>query len=251
MLLDGLQAEREQRVTIDVAYRYFGTARRRFIVADAPGHEQYTRNMATAASTADLAGVLVDARKGVLTQTQRHTRIVGLMGIRHVVLAVNKMDCVDYRQDVFDEIAGAYALVAMQCGVRVVQPIPVSATAGDNLLQPSTRAPWYEGPTLLSYLESVELSDGTGGGHFRMPVQLVNRPNQDFRGYCGRVSAGVVHPGDYVGVWPSGVTARVATIIGRGPRTGLREGWRLHHVDISGRGRCQSWRRPRRDRIAA
>ena len=213
LLVDGLQAEREQGITIDVAYRYFATPARRFIVADAPGHEQYTRNMATGASTADLAVILIDARKGVLPQTCRHTRIVAMMGITHVVLAVNKMDLVDYRQDVFDGIVDRYAPFAAGCGIGTLRPIPISALDGDNLTAPSDRMPWYDGPSVIAYLETVDVVGPPSTGPFLMPVQWVNRPGPDFRGFAGRVAAGAVHPGDRVRVLPSGVETRVKAIV--------------------------------------
>lgn len=216
LLVDGLQSEREQGITIDVAYRFFATAARRFIVADTPGHEQYTRNMATGASTADLAVILVDARKGVLTQTWRHTRIVALMGIRHVLLAVNKMDLVDYSREVFDAIVDAYAPFAAACGVTSVRPIPISALEGDHLVAASARMPWYDGPTVISYLETIEVTGPPSSGPFRMPVQWINRPGPDFRGAAGRVCAGAVHPGDRVRVLPSGVETRVKSIVAWG-----------------------------------
>jgi bifunctional enzyme CysN/CysC len=198
LLVDGLQAEREQGITIDVAYRFFATPNRRFIVADTPGHEQYTRNMATGASTAELAVILVDARKGVLPQTRRHTRIAALMGIRHVLLAINKMDLVGYEQRVFNDIVDEYSPFAAACGVTSVRPIPVSALEGDNLIEPGASTPWYEGPTVMHYLETVETGGPPSMEAFRMPVQWVNRPGQDFRGFAGRVCAGAVHPGDRV-----------------------------------------------------
>jgi len=213
LLVDGLQAEREQGITIDVAYRFFATPARRFIVADTPGHEQYTRNMATGASTADLAVILVDARKGVLPQTRRHTRIVAMMGIRHVLLAVNKMDLVDYGQQVFDAIVDEYAPFAAACGISTVRPIPISALEGDNLTEPSPRTPWYDGPPVMTYLETVEVAGPPSSGPFRMPVQMVSRPGPDFRGFAGRVCAGAVHPGDRVRVLPSGVETTVKAIV--------------------------------------
>jgi bifunctional enzyme CysN/CysC len=196
-----------------VAYRFFATPRRRFIVADTPGHEQYTRNMATGASTADLAIVLIDARKGVLTQTRRHTHIVTMMGISHVLLAVNKMDLVGYKQRVFDGIVDAYSRVAAECGVLTVRPIPISALEGDHLVGRSPNIPWYEGPPVMAYLDSVEVTSPASAGPFRMPVQWVNRPGPDFRGLAGRVCAGVVQPGDHVRVLPSGVETRVKAIV--------------------------------------
>jgi len=215
LLVDGLAAEREQGITIDVAYRFFSTDRRKFIVADTPGHEQYTRNMITGASTADLAIILVDARKGVLTQTRRHTCLVGLVGIRQVVLAVNKMDLVGWSEPVFREIEKAYRSFAAQAGVHDITALPLSALKGDNILEPSARMPWYQGPTLLAHLEAVELDETRQQrGAFRLPVQWVNRPHLDFRGFCGMVSSGVVKPGDRVRIVPSGRESRVARIVG-------------------------------------
>jgi bifunctional enzyme CysN/CysC len=212
LLLDGLLAERQQGITIDVAYRFFATDRRQFIVADAPGHEQYTRNMATGASTADLAVILVDARKGVLTQTRRHTRIVAMMGIRHVVMAVNKMDLVGYARETFQTIVDDYEPFATECGVTTIRSIPISALHGENLISPSLRMPWYSGPTVMAYLETVDAGMASAGP-FRMPVQWVSRPNQDFRGFCGRVSAGTVRKGDRVRAMPSGMESRVKAIV--------------------------------------
>ena len=212
LLVDGLQAEREQGITIDVAYRFFATDRRRFIVADTPGHEQYTRNMATGASTADLAVILVDARKGVLTQTRRHSRIVALMGIRHVVLAVNKMDLVGFDPAIFDSIVRDYQAFAQGCGLSKVQAIPLSGLDGDNVVQRSERMRWYEGPSLMDHLNQVELGETLGSQAFRLPVQWINRPNLDFRGICGRVAQGQVHVGDSLRVLPSGVQARVKSL---------------------------------------
>ena len=213
LLVDGLQAEREQGITIDVAYRFFATDRRRFIVADTPGHEQYTRNMATGASTAELAVILIDARKGVLTQTRRHSRIVAMLGIRHVVLAVNKMDLVGYDQTVFDGIVAEYHAFATPFGFSTVQPIPLSGLDGDNVLTASQRTPWYTGPTLMDYLDTVDVHAGERPGAFRMPVQWVNRPHLDFRGFCGRVAGGSVRAGDAVRVLPSGVKTRVKAVV--------------------------------------
>lgn len=212
LLVDGLQAEREQGITIDVAYRFFATDRRRFIVADTPGHEQYTRNMATGASTADLAVILVDARKGVLTQTRRHSRIVALMGIRHVVLAVNKMDLVGFDPAIFDSIVRDYQAFAQGCGLSKVQAIPLSGLDGDNVVQCSERMRWYEGPSLMDHLNQVELGETLGSQAFRLPVQWINRPNLDFRGICGRVAQGQVHVGDSLRVLPSSVQARVKSL---------------------------------------
>ena len=212
LLVDGLRDEREQGITIDVAYRSFETPRRRFIVADAPGHEQYTRNMATGASTADLAVVLADARKGVLPQTARHTRIVAMFGVRRVVLAVNKMDLVDWDREIFESIRDAYGAIADEIGLGAVEAIPVSALTGANLTRNGTSAPWYAGPTLLAHLETVNIEESPAGQPFRMPVQYVNRPHPDFRGYCGRVTAGTVAVGDPVGILPVGTESRVASI---------------------------------------
>ena len=214
LLLDGLAAEREQGITIDVAYRYFDTDKRKFIVADCPGHEQYTRNMATGASTADLAVVLVDARKGLLAQTRRHSYIVSLLGIRHVVLAVNKMDLVGYDRAVFEGIASGYRELAAQLGIPDVQAIPLSALEGDNLLQRSPNTPWYGGPALLEHLEAVEVEDGQARTGLRLPVQWVNRPNQDFRGFAGTIAAGVARPGDPVVVLPSARRSTIAQVLG-------------------------------------
>ena len=214
LLLDGLAAEREQGITIDVAYRYFDTERRKFIVADCPGHEQYTRNMATGASTADLAVVLVDARKGLLTQTHRHSYIVSLLGIRQVVLAVNKMDLVDFDQAVFDGIAADYRKLAAQLGIPHVVCIPLSALDGDNLSERSQRTPWYAGPSLLEHLETVEISQQDTGTGLRLPVQWVNRPNQNFRGFAGTIAAGEARPGDPIIVLPSGRRSRIAQMLG-------------------------------------
>ncbi|AJC47379.1 sulfate adenylyltransferase subunit CysN [Xanthomonas sacchari] len=213
LLLDGLAAEREQGITIDVAYRYFDTDRRKFIVADCPGHAQYTRNMATGASTADVAVVLVDAAKGVLTQTRRHSYIVALLGIRHVVLAVNKMDLVDFARGTFETIAADYRALAAQLGIADVQCIPLSALEGDNLSQRSARMPWYAGPALLEHLEGVQLDARTADSGLRLPVQWVNRPNAQFRGFAGTVAAGAVQPGDAVVVLPSARRAQVAQVL--------------------------------------
>jgi bifunctional enzyme CysN/CysC len=213
LLVDGLAAEREQGITIDVAYRFFDTDRRKFIVADCPGHEQYTRNMATGASTADLAVVLVDARKGLLTQTRRHSYIVSLLGIRHVVLAVNKMDLVGYDERVFDRIARAYADLADALGIAHVRPVPLSALRGENVVERSGAMPWYEGASLLELLESAQVQRPAHASGLRIPVQWVCRPDQDFRGFAGSVSSGTVAPGDAVVVLPSGQRSRVARIV--------------------------------------
>jgi bifunctional enzyme CysN/CysC len=213
LLLDGLEAEREQGITIDVAYRYFSTDKRSFIVADCPGHAQYTRNMATGASTADLAIVLVDARRGVLTQTRRHSYIVSLLGLRHVVLAVNKMDLVDYDQGVFDAIVAEYHALAERLGIPKVQAIPLSALNGDNLTTRSGATPWYAGPALLEHLEAVRIASPPARG-FRLPVQWVNRPHADFRGYAGSLIGGAVTVGDDVVALPSGRRSRVERVLG-------------------------------------
>ena len=213
LLLDGLAAEREQGITIDVAYRFFGSGKRKFIVADCPGHEQYTRNMATGASTADAAVVLVDARKGLLAQTRRHSYILALFGIRHVVLAVNKLDIVGYDREVFERIEHEYRELAAQLGIANVQAVPLSALKGDNLLQRSPATPWYRGPTLLEWLESVQIEEARDGAGLRFPVQWVNRPHQDFRGFSGTIASGRVRPGDEVVVLPSGQRTRVARIV--------------------------------------
>ncbi|ALJ29142.1 bifunctional sulfate adenylyltransferase subunit 1/adenylylsulfate kinase [Stenotrophomonas acidaminiphila] len=214
LLLDGLAAEREQGITIDVAYRYFDTDRRKYIVADCPGHEQYTRNMATGASTADLAVVLVDARKGLLQQTRRHSYIISLLGIGQVVLAVNKMDLVDYDAAVFERIAGEYAALAAQMGIAHVQAIPLSALEGQNLSARSALMPWYAGPTLLEHLDTVAIAGHDAGGGLRLPVQWVNRPHQDFRGFAGTLAAGQVRGGDPVVVLPSARRSTVREVLG-------------------------------------
>jgi bifunctional enzyme CysN/CysC len=214
LLVDGLAAEREQGITIDVAYRFFSTDKRKFIVADTPGHEQYTRNMVTGASTADLAVILIDARKGVLTQTRRHSFLVSLMGIRHVVLAVNKMDLIGYDQARFDEIVSDYRAFAAEVGIKSVLAIPISGLAGDNIASVSPATPWYRGPSLMEHLETVALDeDRLQRGPFRMPVQWVNRPNLDFRGFAGFVASGSIKPGDPIRVLPSGKTSTVARIV--------------------------------------
>ncbi len=212
LLVDGLEAEREQAITIDVAYRFFSSGGRRFIVADTPGHEQYTRNMATGASTADLAIVLVDASKGLLTQTRRHSLIASLMGIRHVVLAVNKIDLVDFDQARFDAIRGQYERAVSGFGFTTLVAIPLAARHGDNLIAHSPRTPWYTGPTLLRHLETVQL-DAAVARPFRMPVQWVNRPDASFRGYAGTVASGRLRPGDAIAVAGSGRQTRVARIV--------------------------------------
>jgi len=217
LLVDGLAAEREQGITIDVAYRFFSTDRRKFIVADTPGHEQYTRNMITGASTADVAVILVDARKGVLTQTRRHSYLVSLIGIRKVVLAINKMDLVDYSQKVFDKIDEEYRAFARQIGLSDITSIPLSGLKGDNMLVASEKTPWYHGPTLMGFLETCEVDETRlQKMPLRMPVQWVNRPNLDFRGFAGIVTSGTVKPGDRVVAQPSGKESTVARIVAMG-----------------------------------
>jgi len=214
LLLDGLSAEREQGITIDVAYRFFSTDRRQFIVADTPGHEQYTRNMVTGASTADLAIILVDARKGVLVQTRRHSYIVALLGIRHIVLAINKMDLVDYAESTYAAIAADYRKFAGTIGLADVTAIPIAAVRGDNVVAPSPRTPWYRGPTLIQHLESVEVDqERLQQQAFRLPVQWVNRPNSDFRGFAGTIASGTIRPGQRIRVLPSAREATVQRIV--------------------------------------
>ena len=213
LLTDGLRAEREQGITIDVAYRYFATSRRKFIIADTPGHEQYTRNMVTGASTANLAIVLIDATKGILPQTRRHAFIASLLGIKNVLAAVNKMDLVDYRADLFLDVEQSFLRLANQLGIANVQCIPISALEGDNVVQRSRRLPWYDGPTLLEHLETVSLPVSDSSEKLRFPVQLVIRPDASFRGFAGRVASGVVRPGDSVLALPSGQQTRVESIV--------------------------------------
>ena len=213
LLLDGLQAEREQGITIDVAYRFFSTDRRKFIVADTPGHEQYTRNMVTGASTAQVAVILVDARKGLLTQTRRHSFLVSLVGIKHVLLAINKMDLVEYDQQRFNDIVADYRLFAGPLGFASITAIPISALNGDNIIEESSNTPWYSGPTLMNYLETVQVEGDNRAQPFRMPVQWVNRPHLDFRGFCGTIAAGTIRPGDEVQVASSGKSSNVARIV--------------------------------------
>ena len=214
LLVDGLAAEREQGITIDVAYRFFATEKRKFIVADCPGHEQYTRNMVTGASTADLAVILIDARKGVLVQTRRHSYLAHLIGIRNVVLAVNKMDLVDYSQSVFDEIVTDYRHFASEIGIDQFVAMPISGFKGDNITTPSENMPWYDGPSLVEHLETVSIDNVDDQQRpFRLPVQWVNRPNLDFRGFSGLVSSGAVKPGDPVRILPSGKTTVVSRIV--------------------------------------
>ena len=246
LLTDGLQAEREQGITIDVAYRYFSTGTRKYIIADAPGHEQYTRNMVTAASTADLAVIMIDARKGVLTQTRRHSYVAHLLGIRHLVVAVNKMDLVGFQREVFDRIRAEYSGFAAELGIRGVQFIPLSALEGDMLVERGERLAWYDGPTLLEVLEASPTAHDDVGEQFRFPVQYVCRPQQsadlslhDYRGFMGRVESGSVTVGDEVAVWPSGRRSRVKSIhLGRSdlPRAGVEQSVALlleDELDIS------------------
>ncbi|MBA2113681.1 sulfate adenylyltransferase subunit CysN [Bremerella alba] len=213
LLTDGLKEEREQGITIDVAYRYFSTAKRKFIVADTPGHEQYTRNMATGASTADLAIILIDARQGVLTQTKRHSFITSLLGIRHIVVAINKMDLVDYSQEVFEQIKQDYIDFAAKMSADDVHFIPLSALKGDNLVEKSPKMPWYEGATLMHMLENLYIGSDRNLQDFRFPVQLVNRPDLNFRGFCGTVASGTIRPGEEVMVLPSKKTSKVKSIV--------------------------------------
>ena len=217
LLVDGLAAEREQGITIDVAYRFFSTDKRKFIVADTPGHEQYTRNMVTGASTADVAILMVDSRRGILTQTRRHSYLVKLLGIRHVLVAINKMDLVDYSEKTFNDIVDAYCDFAARIGLDNPTFIPLSAFKGDNITDPSSAMPWYHGTTLMGYLETVEIDDERmQRAPFRLPVQWVNRPNLDFRGFAGTIAGGVIRPGDRIRVQPSGRESTVARIVTRG-----------------------------------
>lgn len=213
LLLDGLKAEREQGITIDVAYRYFSTNNRKFIIADTPGHEQYTRNMITGGSTANLAIILVDARTGVITQTRRHSFLVSLLGIKHVVLAVNKMDLVDFSEARFNEIVTEYKQFVAPLGIPDIQFIPLSALDGDNVVDKSDRTPWYAGTSLLDFLETVPLDSDNNFTDFRFPVQYVLRPNLDFRGFCGKVASGIVRKGDRVMALPSGKTSKIKSIV--------------------------------------
>lgn len=213
LLVDGLQAEREQGITIDVAYRYFSTAKRKFIIADTPGHEQYTRNMATGASTCDLAVILIDARHGVQRQTKRHSFLTSLLGIRHVVVAINKMDLMDYREDVFAQIKADYLGFTSQLAEQDYHFLPMSALNGDNVVNLSENMPWYEGQALMSILETVEIAEDRNFRDFRFPVQFVNRPNLNFRGFCGTLGSGIVRKGDAIQVLPSGKTSRIKSIV--------------------------------------
>ena len=213
LLVDGLQAEREQGITIDVAYRYFSTDKRKFIIADTPGHEQYTRNMATGASTADLAIILIDARHGVLTQTRRHSFIASLLGIKHVIVAINKMDLVDYSEDRFNEIKEDYLKFSAQLNLGDIQFAPLSALKGVNTIEVGKETPWYTGKPLMEMLETVEVSKDKNLEDFRLPVQYVNRPNLNFRGFCGTIASGIIRPGDKITALPSGKSSTVKAII--------------------------------------
>ena len=215
LLCDGLKAEREQGITIDVAYRYFATSRRKFIIADTPGHEQYTRNMITGGSTANLAIILVDARHGILTQTRRHSYLVSLLGIKHIVLAVNKMDAVGYSKEVFENIVTSYRswLTTQQFSIADLQVIPISALCGDNVVERSESMSWYSGPTLLDYLETVPTQSDYNLDSFRFAVQYVQRPNQNFRGFSGKISSGIIRVGDSVTALPSGKPSTVKSIV--------------------------------------
>lgn len=219
LLVDGLQSEREQGITIDVAYRFFATENRKFIIADTPGHEQYTRNMVTGASTADVAIILIDARKSILTQTRRHSFIVSLLGIEHVIVAINKMDLVDFSENRFNEIKEAYSELATELGIKNAYYIPLSALNGDNVVDVSEHTPWYHGKPLLGLLDTMDISKEQKAESFRFPVQYVNRPNLDFRGFCGTIAAGSVKVGDEITVLPSGKTTKVKRIINAGDIT--------------------------------
>ncbi|MEE9254565.1 MAG: sulfate adenylyltransferase subunit CysN, partial [Pseudomonadales bacterium] len=213
LVVDGLQAEREQGITIDVAYRYFSTNKRKFIIADTPGHEQYTRNMATGASTCDAAVILIDARNGVLTQTKRHSFIASLLGIHHMIVAINKMDLVDYSEEAYTRIQNEYADFSSKLGIDDIHFIPISALKGDNVVEPSTNMPWYQGSTMMFLLENIHIASDRNFTDFRFPVQRVNRPNADFRGYSGTIESGVIHPGESIVVLPSMKESRVKSIV--------------------------------------
>lgn len=221
LLVDGLQSEREQGITIDVAYRFFTTENRKFIIADAPGHEQYTRNMVTGASTADVAIILIDARKGILTQTRRHSYIVSLLGIKHIIVAINKMDLVDFSEVVFNEIKASYGALAKELGIENTYYIPMSALNGDNVVEKSEHTPWFNEKPLLTLLDTMTLTtnDSEVTANFRFPVQYVNRPNLDFRGFCGTIAGGSVKVGDEITVLPSGKTTKIKSIIDAGDIT--------------------------------
>lgn len=216
LLVDGLQSEREQGITIDVAYRFFATENRKFIIADTPGHEQYTRNMVTGASTADVAIILIDARKGILTQTRRHSFIVSLLRIEHIIVAINKMDLVDFSEERFEEIKAAYTILAEELAIPHTYFIPLSALEGDNVVEPSDNTPWYQGKTLLTLLDTMVISHEPTLQEFRFPVQYVNRPNLDFRGFCGTIASGKVCVGDSITILPSGKTTTIKSIINAG-----------------------------------
>jgi len=213
LLVDGLQAEREQGITIDVAYRYFSTSKRKFIIADTPGHEQYTRNMATGASTCDMAIILIDARHGVMTQTRRHSYIASLLGLKHVVVAINKMDLVDFSEEAYEKIKADYLTFSERIDIPDIQFIPMSALDGDNVVSRSEKMGWYTGDTLMEYLESVDISADKNASDFRFPVQYVNRPNLDFRGFCGTVASGSISVGDKIRTLPSNKTSSVKSIV--------------------------------------
>jgi sulfate adenylyltransferase subunit 1 len=213
LLVDGLQAEREQGITIDVAYRYFSTTKRKFIIADTPGHEQYTRNMATGASTCQLAVILIDARYGVQTQTRRHSFIASLLGIKHIVVAINKMDLMAYNQEVYDRIRKDYSEFARELEIEDVHFVPMSALEGDNVVNKSENMPWYQGETLMHILENVDIADDSNFEDVRFPVQYVNRPNLNFRGYCGTLASGILKPGDAVTVLPSGKESKIKALV--------------------------------------
>ncbi len=219
LLVDGLQSEREQGITIDVAYRFFTTENRKFIIADTPGHEQYTRNMVTGASTADVAIVLIDARKGILTQTRRHSFIASLLGIEHIIVAINKMDLIDFSKERYDEISQSYGILADELGIKHTYYIPVSALNGDNVVEKSKNTPWYDGKPLLGLLDGMDVSKEEKKENFRFPVQYVNRPNLDFRGFCGTIASGSVKVGDEITILPSGKSTRVKSIINAGDIT--------------------------------
>ncbi len=213
MLVDGLQAEREQGITIDVAYRYFSTSTRKFIIADTPGHEQYTRNMATGASTCDLAVILIDARYGVQTQTKRHSFIASLLGIKHIIVAVNKMDLVGYSQETFEKIRDDYMAFVKNLDLHDIHFIPMSALDGDNVVNPSANMPWFSGLPMMELLNSIEIASDHNFDDARFPVQYVNRPNLDFRGFCGTVASGLFNQGDAITVLPSGKTSTIKSIV--------------------------------------
>lgn len=213
LLVDGLQAEREQGITIDVAYRYFSTSKRKFIIADTPGHEQYTRNMATGASTCDLAIILIDARHGVMTQTRRHSYIASLLGIKHIVVAINKMDLMGFSEEIFNNIKADYLAFAERLGMKDIHFVPMSALEGDNVVNRSEKSPWYQGQILMEILETVPVAADKNFDDFRFPVQYVNRPNLDFRGFCGNIASGVIRVGDAIRVLPSGKTSNVKAIV--------------------------------------